>query len=134
MLLRLDMSPSEGSKVVLLVGEIVHANAEWDALSALGELRVRQELIWSSPTAARLLFWSALSILLVDTDRSISLQQVNDGDREQFLNDCRSGLHDGTLAIARTYDSVKVRCAKSPLAATCTAAISSIGRANNASS
>ena len=37
------MSPSEGSdeKQILLIGEIEYATAAWDALSALGKLRVR---------------------------------------------------------------------------------------------
>lgn len=56
-------------------------------------------------------------------DRKACAQQVNDGDREQFLDDCESGIYDGVLAISRTYDSVNVRYAESQPAASCTAAI-----------
>ncbi|KAL8669462.1 MAG: hypothetical protein Q9168_005948 [Polycauliona sp. 1 TL-2023] len=35
--------------------------------------------------------------------------RLNNGNREQFLSDCDSGLYRGLLAIARTYDSVEVR-------------------------
>ncbi|MCJ1470264.1 hypothetical protein MMC07_008909 [Pseudocyphellaria aurata] len=68
------MSVSETSlPVVLLLGEILFANAEWEALATIGELR-----------------------------------QVNDGCREQFLSDCRSGVYDGVVVISRTYDSVQL--------------------------
>ncbi|KAI4274285.1 MAG: hypothetical protein LQ337_004045 [Flavoplaca oasis] len=36
------------------------------------------------------------------------LRQLNDGNREQFLRDCNSGVYHGLLAIARTYDSVEL--------------------------
>ncbi|KAL8915297.1 MAG: hypothetical protein Q9171_000167 [Xanthocarpia ochracea] len=36
------------------------------------------------------------------------LRQLKDGNREQFLEDCRSGVHYGILAISRTYDSVEL--------------------------
>ena len=35
------------------------------------------------------------------------VQQVNEGTRDQFLNDCRRGVYDGVLAISRTYDSTQ---------------------------
>lgn len=38
----------------------------------------------------------------------MSLQQLNGGNREQFLADCKSGVYDGVLAISRTFDSIKV--------------------------
>ncbi|KAL8842281.1 MAG: hypothetical protein Q9176_002670 [Flavoplaca citrina] len=36
------------------------------------------------------------------------LRQLNDGNREQFLSDCNSGVYHGLLAISRTYDSVEL--------------------------
>ncbi|KAL9608129.1 MAG: hypothetical protein Q9167_007021 [Letrouitia subvulpina] len=68
------MSSPEKPKVLLL-GDIFHAHAEWNALSAIAELH-----------------------------------QVNDGNRERFLDDCQSGVYDGVFAISRTFDSVQVRC------------------------
>ncbi|KAL8770225.1 MAG: hypothetical protein Q9209_004067 [Squamulea sp. 1 TL-2023] len=59
--------------VVLLLGEILYAEKEWDDLGEIAELR-----------------------------------QLKDGHRGQFLEDCQSGVYDGLLAIARTYDSVKL--------------------------
>lgn len=59
--------------MVLLLGEVLHASLEWNALSAVGDLR-----------------------------------QVNEGDREQFIDDCESGIYDGILAISRTYESVEL--------------------------
>ncbi|KAL8922846.1 MAG: hypothetical protein Q9208_004971 [Pyrenodesmia sp. 3 TL-2023] len=59
--------------IVLLLGEVFHAQSEWNELASLAELR-----------------------------------QIKSGTREQFLNDCESGLHDGVLAISRTYDSVEL--------------------------
>ncbi|KAL8782292.1 MAG: hypothetical protein Q9213_005527 [Squamulea squamosa] len=59
--------------VVLLLGEILHAEKEWEDLAEIAELR-----------------------------------QLKDGHRGQFLEDCQSGVHDGLLAIARTYDSVEL--------------------------
>ncbi|KAI4177099.1 MAG: hypothetical protein LQ343_000581 [Gyalolechia ehrenbergii] len=65
--------PASPKPIVLLLGEVLQAQNEWKALSALAELR-----------------------------------QIKDGDREEFLDDCESGVHDGVLAISRTYDSVKL--------------------------
>ncbi|KAL8653149.1 MAG: hypothetical protein Q9210_002270 [Variospora velana] len=59
--------------IVLLLGEVFHAQDEWNALSSLAELR-----------------------------------QIRTGDREQFMSDCAAGLHNGILAISRTYDSVEL--------------------------
>ncbi|KAI4248776.1 MAG: hypothetical protein LQ352_005804 [Teloschistes flavicans] len=64
---------SSRKPIVLLLGEVLHAQDEWRALSSLAELR-----------------------------------EVRDGDRKRFLGDCRSGVHDGILAISRTYDSVEL--------------------------
>ena len=50
------------------------------------------------------------------TDWNFLLQQLNDGDRDSFLQDCRSGVYDGIDAIARTFDSVKVRRAAAAVA------------------
>ena len=35
-------------------------------------------------------------------------KQIKKRSRAQFLSDCESGVHDGVIAIARTYDSLKV--------------------------
>ncbi|KAI4147379.1 MAG: hypothetical protein LQ341_001810 [Variospora aurantia] len=59
--------------IVLLLGEVLHAQVEWNALSSLAELR-----------------------------------QINTGDREEFMSDCAAGVHNGILAISRTYDSVEL--------------------------
>ncbi|KAI4087960.1 MAG: hypothetical protein LQ348_003594 [Seirophora lacunosa] len=45
--------------------------------------------------------WSALSSLA-------ELRQIKTGDREQFMRDCTTGVHNGILAISRTYDSVEL--------------------------
>lgn len=50
------------------------------------------------------------------TDWDYFLQQLNDGDRDSFLQACRSGVYDGIDAIARTFDSVKVRRAAAAVA------------------
>lgn len=39
---------------------------------------------------------------------------ISKGDRTLFLSDCESGVHDGVIAIARTYDSIEVLHLTSP--------------------
>lgn len=51
--------------------------------------------------------WDALSA--VD-----QFKQIKKEDRTQFLSDCESDVHDGVIAIARTYDSIEVLHLTSP--------------------
>ena len=131
-LLRLSMSPSEGSQpAVLLVGEIFHANAEWEALSALGELRVRQELSLSRPAAARLLRRCFFG-LQVRTDRHSRCSRSRTAIES---NSSATADPDSTTGLWRSQGHMRAsRCVtpKQP-AATCTAPTSSIGEANDAS-
>lgn len=81
----------EGKKpIVLLLGEVILAQAEWNALGALAELRV-SELGRHN---------------LQSADKGLA-QQVNEGTRDQFLGDCEAGVYDGVVAISRTYDSTQ---------------------------
>ncbi|KAL8714217.1 MAG: hypothetical protein Q9220_001946 [cf. Caloplaca sp. 1 TL-2023] len=67
------MTAASPKPIVLLLGEVIYAQPEWNALSSLAELR-----------------------------------QIVDGSRERFLDECKSGVHNGILAISRTFDSVEL--------------------------
>ncbi|KAL8951467.1 MAG: hypothetical protein Q9222_002568 [Ikaeria aurantiellina] len=67
------MTAASLKPVILLLGEVIYAQPEWNALSSLAELR-----------------------------------QIVDGNRERFLDECKSGVHNGILAISRTFDSVEL--------------------------
>ena len=82
----------EGKKpIVLLLGEVILAHAEWNDLGALAELRVRPKV---------------RNIIVKSTDKRL-VQQVNEGTRNEFLEDCKAGAYDGVVAISRTYDSTQ---------------------------
>ena len=115
---------SSEKPVVLLLGQIFFAFAEWDALAAVAELRVRPEnlRIGSSAAAHGV---PPTPFHKPKADRCFDTQQIHDGDRDRFLSDCKSGVHDGVFAISRTYDSVQV-CQPIPLLKI--AAIATLGK------